>query len=287
MSANVLLAWPNYIEEVIDLYGGSYRSTLPLSNVKDRVFAKKARTTDTEEVNTQFNVTLKGTRGVNVVSIASHNFTTSAQIRIRFYSDVAQGSLLFDTGYIDVWPSIYSSEQLEWEYTNYWEGTISQEDLDDFTPLFSFVTTQLIIPVSIKVEIRDTANMDGYLEFGRVFLGEAFQPNINMEFGAQIGYSINTEIEQAQDNTEYYDRKRPRRTVSFVLNALTQDEAFSKVYTLQRTQGIDKEVFFVYKNQQDAVMFSRTFIGRLQQPDPISQPYFDRYSAPINIIEII
>lgn len=287
MNSNVLLAWPNNIDSAISVTGGLYTSSLPLSNVRNRVLSKRARTVDTAESSSTFDIRLKGEKVINAFAIASHNITTGGSIRLRFYSNETQTELLHDSGIIDVWPALFSTDQLEWEFSNFWDGTVSEDDAKDITPLFTYILTAVLIPVSIKVEIFDTGNPDNYVEFGRVFIGESFQPFVNMQLGANIGFSINTEIELAQDNTEYYDRKRPRRVASFTLPTLKEDEAFSKLFSMQRTQGIDKEILFVYRNTQDSVMFSRTFLGRLQQTDPINQPYLDRYSTQINLIEII
>jgi len=284
----LVIAWPNYTDRS-SVSGGSYLSSLPLINIKNRVFAKKARSTNLNYSSTQFELELDGSKQTDVISIAAHNFSNSSQIRVSFYNDIAKTELAYDTGLIDVWPSVYTQDELEWENLNYWEGTILQEDIENFTPLFYHIakSDSLLYPRKILVEIFDNSNPIGYVEFGRVFVGTAFQPKLNMQFGASIGYTINTEVEASQNNTEYFDRKRPRRTVSFTLDGLTMQEGHSTIMSLIRTQGVDQEVFFTYQNTEDTLQYNRTFIARLQQVDPIKQPYFDRLETSINLLEII
>lgn len=286
-SQNVLLAWPNKIEDALSLFDGSYTERLPLSNAANRVFARRARTTDTDPASTLFRATFGEGRPINVVAIASHNFTTNARIRVRLYAETSFTTLIYDTGLFFAWPDIFIQDELEWEYNNFWEGTITEQERRDYTPLAVAIIPEMLFPLGILVEIFDESNPDGYVEFGRIFVAESFQPEKNMVYGAQIGYDINTEIETTLDNTEYYDRKTPRRTTSFTLDALTEQEAISRLYIMQRTQGIDREIFFTYKNLNDKFMYPRTFIGRLQQPDPISQPYIDRFSTTFNLIEVL
>lgn len=284
----LILAWPNHVDKA-SIESGSYLPSLPLLNAKNRVLARKARTTDLNPSSTLFELEFDGSRLTDVIAIASHNFSNSAQIRIRMYDDIPKLDLVYDTGVIDVWPSVYTQDELEWENLNFWEGTVLQEDIESYTPLFFHIAKSdvLLYPRKILVEIFDPSNPIGYVEFGRVFVGTAFQPKLNMQFGASIGYNINTEVELALDNTEYFDRKRPRRTASFTLDGLTMQEGHSTVMSLIRTQGTDQEVFFTYQNSEDTLQYNRTFLARLQQPDPIRQPYFDRLETSINLLEII
>jgi hypothetical protein len=285
--ANVLLAWPNRIEKATSLTGGSYLETLPLANASNRVLAKKARTTDTLESSTRFECTFNEGRPVNVVAIAAHNLTTQAMWRIRLYAESAKITLVYDSGEIPVWPAIFNTSDLEWEYNNWWEGTISDDERTNYTPLASNISTNLNIALSMVVDIFDSSNPDGYIEFGRIFIGESFQPTINMRYGAQLGYEENTNIELTLSNNEYFDVKTPRRTASFQLDGLSKDEAFTKTYVMQRQQGIHSEVFFCYDPDIDQTMYLRTFLGRLKSIDPISQPYVDRYETSFNLIEIL
>jgi hypothetical protein len=284
----VVLAWPNYTDRSA-VTGGSYLPSLPLINIKNRVFARKARSTDLNYSSTQFELELDGSKITDVFSIAAHNFSNSAQLRIRLYSDIAKSDMIYDTGLVDAWPSVYTQDELEWENLNFWEGTVLQEDIESFTPLYFHIAQSdiLLFPRKILVEIFDPSNPIGYVEFGRVFVGSSFQPKLNMQFGASLGYLVNTEVEMALNNTEYFDRKRPRRTASFTLDALSMQEGHSTIMSLLRTQGIDQEVFFTYQNTQDTLQYNRTFIARLQQIDPIRQPYFDRVETSINLLEII
>jgi hypothetical protein len=284
----LVIAWPNHVDKA-EISGGSYLNSLPLTNAKNRVFAKKARSTDLSYSSTQFELELDGSKLTEVFAVAGHNLSSSATVRIRLYTDISKTDLIYDTGTVDAWPSVFSQEELEWENLNFWDGSVPQDELESFTPLFFHVVKSdtLLYPRKILVEIFDDSNPIGYVEFGRVFVGTAFQPKLNMQFGASLGYSINTEVETSQNNTEYFDRKRPRRTASFSLDGLSMQEGHSTIMSLLRTQGTDQEVFFTYQNTEDTLQYNRTFLARLQQVDPIRQPYFDRVETSINLLEII
>lgn len=287
MADKVLLAWPNKIDESSALSGGSYLPTLPLTNAADRIFAKKARTVDTLPASTKFNVLFSEGKKINVVVLAAHNFTIDATFRVVMYSDLQMTSILHDSGVMAVWPPVYQTEQLEWEYSNFWAGNLTESQRREFTPLATYVVRETYVPQAVTVEIFDQQNPSGYVEFGRVFLAESFEPTVNMMYGAQMGYEVRTDIEVTLNNNEFFDVKTPKRTSSISFDGLSQGEAYGRLYSMMRTQGIDKEVFFTYNTNYDSESYTRTFLGRIQSPDPISQPYIDRYSKSLNLVELL
>jgi hypothetical protein len=286
-TTKVALCYPNYTDSSL-LSGGSYLPTLPLSYAQQRVLAQRARSTDLLPASTQFTITLPQYYPVGAIAIASHNFTTLANIRVRAYTDVTQTTLLYDSGLINVWPAIYdSSRDLEWEYDNFWLGTPGASDLVKFTPLF----TNFFVPViaqSVLVEIFDPTNPKGYVEFGRVFISNIFQPQFNMVYGVNFGYDNFTQIDSALDVTEYFDRKRQKRTMQFSLDAMQDLEAFQSLYAMKRDLGTDGELIVAYNldtTQPD--FFARTFLARNKALNAISQPYISRFTTSLDFIEII
>lgn len=288
-NGNVTICYPNRVVEST-LAGGSWVSTLPLNNLKDRVIKKRARSVDLTAANTKFNATWTRARPISVIALAGHNFSTSATIQIKIYDEAAMTTLLYDSGVVNVWPSIYESTDLEWEYDNFWLGTVNDLDRDNFTPLFTHFVNIEATPIAkyMTVEMFDTTNSDGYVEIGRLFFGDAWQPTLNASLGLQFGYSTSTGVESTLDDTEYFDRRTPKRSVNFNLDHLVVNEAFGRVFDIQRQQGIDGEILFAYTKQDVLYSYERRFLGRLSQLDAIAEPYVDtRHQVPLSIIEII
>lgn len=281
----VTLCWPNHIENST-ITGGSYTAPRPVINAKNSVFSKKARTVDLLAASTQFDVNLVKPRPIHVVSIAAHNFSATSTARVRVYSDVGQTDLLHDSGIVNIWPSVYSSAQLEWEYNNFWFGRIDEDGRAEFTPLFTYFLPNVEIGQSVKVEIFDDTNSDGYVEFGRVLISDAWQPLININYGVSFGYENTTIVDRADDTTEYFDIKAQKRTMNFVFGRLNEQEAFTRLYSLQRNQGVSKEILISFNLEQTAEGYQKTFIGRASQLDPISQPFIENYEGSLSLLEI-
>ncbi len=287
-TAKVTLCWPNRVDQA-SLSGGSWSGSLPRDNMKNRVIAKKARTTDAANASTKFSIALDKGRPMCAVALAGHNLSATAQWRIRFYSDYAQTVQVWDSGTVNVWPAFFQYEQLEWEDNNFWFGNDTLDAASNYTALATMFANDVYLDVrSILVEMFDTTNVAGYVEVGRCFVSTAFQPVYNPDYGMQFGHDINTPVEEALDNTEYFDPKRPRRTVQFQLSELETAVAYGTLYAGQRDLGLDKEIVFANKiDSTDPVFYYRVFLGRMLRVDALQQPYFERHNAPFMIREIL
>ncbi|MES3674595.1 hypothetical protein QC589_01425 [Halomonas elongata] len=282
------LCWPNHIDEAA-LSGGGWEAALPLDQLLNPVMADQARTLDADPANTQFTATLSRSRPIGVVALAKHNISTTAEWRVRVYFDAAGNDLAWDSGWGQVWPSIYATSELEWEYDNFWTGTIDDDERTDFTALATMFLDSPQIARRIDVEISDAGNPDGYVTLGRCLISDAWQPEYNMAYGVTYGYDIGTEFETAGDPgmTEYADPKTPKRTVTFALKHLSQEEGFRRALALQRTQGLHGEVLYTESAEANQSSFAKTFIGRQVSVDPLEHPYYANYANSISLKEIL
>lgn len=280
----VTLCWPNLIGKST-LSGGSYVPSLPLNLVRDEVFAIKCKTTDLLPESTQFEVLLNRVRPVHVVAIAAHNFSAAARYRIRLFAE--DGALLEDSGVVDVWPEVYKTSQLEWEYDNFWSGTLDEEERGQYTPLMTHFTENRQMTKRIKVELFDGDNLEGHLKFGRVFIADAWQPSVNASYGIQHGFDSADVFEEATDRTEYVDAKRLRRTASMTFDSLDTTEAYQRLYSMQRTEGMHGEVLYSFDTNASPENFVRTFIARQRDLNPIEQPYYDNHANSLNLLEVL
>lgn len=289
----VALCYPNYTDRAdCTLSGGSWATTLPLNNLKNRVIQRRARTTDTQLTSTQFSITLDDPKPVLCLALAGHNLTAQATIKIKVYDNPLKETLLYESGEELGWAYIFDSNDLEWEYDNFWFGTLTNEQRKDFTPLFThFFLGVDFVPIAkhIIVEINDVDNPDGYVEIGRLFFSDVWQPTRNASLGLAFKHNTSTEVETSLSDTEYFDVRKVRRSVSFELDRIPNADAFGRMFALQRLLGINGEILFAYTVRNfEEWSYERRFLGRLIELDAISEPYVDRrHKVPVNIIESI
>ena len=81
MASNLLIGTLNRIDSTT-LAGGSWQSTLPLANIKDRRLSKLARTSTAATADTQFTMDMGQARSVGAMALVAHNLSVNAKVRL-------------------------------------------------------------------------------------------------------------------------------------------------------------------------------------------------------------
>lgn len=284
--ANVMLGFPNRIDASV-LSGGAWMASLPLSNLQDRVIGRVARTANLALASTQFDINLGAPKPIRTIGVIHHNCSLFAQYRIRGASDASFSHVVYDAGFADVWPVVYPSESLDWEADNWWSGKYTAEEIDGYTATLVHILPANKLAQYWRIEFSDTNNPAGYLQFGRVFIGPAWQPTYNMAIGASLGWQTKTDIQEAISGAEYFQRRVPYRVERFSLNLMKQDEAFANAFEIQRRAGIDQEILFIHDPDDTVHALRRRFLGRLREIGPIEFPYQTRNSTTFEMKELL
>lgn len=282
------LCWPNYVNEAA-LSGGAWSAELPRSNLQDPVYAEIAETADLNPSSTQFDVTFPRFRTVAMGLIAKHNLSVAARWRMRIFRDAGATNEMWDSGWRQVWPAVYSTSELNWEDPNFWSGVPFEDDRKDFTPIAWMFADRPQVCRRVRIEIDNPTNPDGAVRIGRAFIANAWRGRFNASWGIQYGLDIGTTFETAdnEDETEYADPKSARRTVSFDLSHLSEEEGFSQIHAMMRRQGLHKEVFYTENETPGPQSFAKSFVGRLSSVNPLVNPYYATYTNAVNLREIL
>jgi len=271
------------------LSGGGWVPTLPLAHVQDRRLSVVAKSASLDPADTRFTLTLPKRLRLHAVAIAAHNLSPTATVRARAYRDAARTDEIADTGVQNVWPIVYTLNDVIWGDDNFWNRRLSEDDRATYTPLMIVFFDERVIGTAVDVELNDPGNPAGAIELGRVILTDAWQPEYNISYGVQHGYNSGTTMTEARDpsRTEYADEVTPKRTVSFDLKHLNEDEAFLRLHRLQRSQDIVGELLYVYSVTSSPANFARAMLCRQEALNPITHPYFANYENPMALLEIL
>ncbi len=282
----IALGWPNHIGEAA-LSGGRWSPTLPLSHLHDERFSVIAKTASLDPADTQFWITLSKRRRLHALAIAAHNMSTTATMRARVYRDARGEDLLYDSGLINVWPVVYTLDDVIWGDDNFWSRRLSEDDRKNFTPLVPLFFDERLIGASVHVELHDPANLEGAIKLGRVLLMDMWQPEYNISWNAKHGYDSGTQVTQAGDpsRTRYARRVTPKRTVTFDLKYLTEEEAFLRLHRLQRTEDIVGEILYAYSVTPSAVNTARTMVCHQTALDPLVNPHVATFENGMSLLE--
>lgn len=280
---NCLISYPNRVDEAT-LSGGSWETALPLANLQDRQLGKVARTTDATLASTQFDVTFPATRTIRVVKIVNHNLDQDAQIRVTMGTTLG-ASDVYDSGWVDAWQMGYDANLIPWGTAGAWRG-IDGDEFNGHDRGVGIVTAGGWFDTRyLRVEIDNTTNADGYVQFGRPFFGGGVIPARNMSYGVREGWRDRTQVFEARSGAEFFDELAPYRVAEFSLDWLS-DLEFQRFYEMQRLLGISGEVYWLPDSEDAAVQQRQGFLGRLEELSLIEYPYVNTRRKAFRIKEL-
>ena len=285
--SNMFLAWQNRTDEGA-LSGGSWLSTLPLSNLQNRQVQKVARTTDDSNASTQFTIDLGSAKTIGVVALIVHNISVSGKVRVSASDTPGFVSTIYDSGWQLAWPAgVIPQALLEWEDDNFWFGTLSAQARAGYQSPYIWKLANSQVLRYWKVEIDDTTNTDNYIQIGRLFMARGWTPTVNYGYGAGLGYQDPTPVDTSLSGAEYFDQRSKYRVMSFALPYVTGTEAYSYALELQRLAGVSGEVLVIPDPDTVSTQPIRSFVGRLRQIGAVAQPNPTTYSVNFEVKELL
>lgn len=284
---NLILAYQNCADEATLTTTGVWASSLPVTNLQDRIMSNVARSAGVSAADTKIDIALPKYRKVKVVALCRHNLGTDATYRVTAYLDSAHTSLIYDSGFVAVWPAMYTTYSLEWQDDNWWGGRPALEDRQGYRWNLIHICPSTVYAPYWRIEIVDTANPDGYVEAGRLFIGDGWQPTYNRSYGSSLRYESRSAVEEALDGTEYFDKKTAPRIAQFSLDWLTPDEAMDRALEIQRLADVSGEILYIYDPSDTKNMIRRSFLARSRSLSAIEHPYLNTHKTAYELKEIL
>ena len=283
--ANLLICYPDRAGDAT-LSEGSWQASLPLDNLKSLPLGRVARSTNVSASSTKIKIALSTSRAISVLVLCAHNLSINAQYKLTASANSSLSPTVYDSGWLDVWPRIWTTEQLEWEDDRWWDGTISAEERESYVSnlVHAFAST---LAQYWRLELSDTGNADGYVQAGRLFLATGWQPTVNYDYGNSFGWETTVQAEQSLGGQQYFSRQAHQRVFRLGLSWLISDEAHGRVWEIQRALGVDGELFVVPDMDDVVNLTRRAFLARLRALDPIVYPQYLYYQAAFEFIEVL
>jgi len=284
--ANAIIGYANCVDAAT-IDGGSWETSLPIRNLQTRKLGQVARSTSLSLSSTQFRVDAGQDALIRVIGLVGHSLSVDAQFRV-YSSDITDFSnILSDSGWTDVFPAVYSSDDLEWEAPNWFTGRYTPAELEGFTKNLIYA---LPAPTQVrywKFEFDDRSNAAQFIDIGRLFMGPGWQPKTNIAYGASIAWETSTDTQKALSGARYFDRRNPYRVAKFTTDWMTESEGNANAFEIQRRSGLDGEVLFVFDPDDTVHRIRRQFLGHLRQLSPVEYPTVNSTKTGWEIEELI
>lgn len=253
----VVLGYANQTD-LSTLAGGSWNASYPITNLRNRYLSQVARTSNALATSSIITVDLGTASSIGVVALISHNLTPSATVRIRGANNSGMTSPVYDSGNVGIYEHTDYAASFSSAYARYW-----------------------------KIDIVDTANPAGYIQIGRLFIGQRFKPTFNCDWGVSLGVESTTEVLASLNGPEYFNDRPNRRTWRGSWANLTDSEAYRTFMTLQRNQDVSGEVYFFEDDEDTTNQDIRWFYARFRTLSTVEWPYVNRHSVGIEIGELL
>lgn len=252
MSQQFLLAFPNLITETTPtLSGGDYRTTAPRSNLLTWPLAEVARTTDAAVDSTKISIDWGSAKTARALIIPRHNVSSAGTIRWKRGTS-AGGTQVADSGTINAWRFTPRS----------YDGAVY--DLQVLLSASSSARYETI-------EIVDTTNAAGYIDFGRLFIAPVFAATWNPDYGLRDGHNELSKVGRAFGGAQWPNQNRRPRSVSFALNFLSLSEG-DTLHEMEQIEGTTAEVGYLPYSDDAARMQRFGMLGMLRDLSGIEYP---------------
>lgn len=243
--AKPIFGYRNFVDlAASSLSGGSWRSTLPLANIQDRLQSKVARSTTDSTANAQFQVDLGASRLVRAAGLFGHNLSLSGTIRLRGYTGTPPSGEVYDSGVLNPFV-IYPSGVLEAGHPAFGGTTLVAEDFDEGYPVPWMVAFTAVSARHWLFEIDDTSNPDGFIDIGRAWLTYGYQPSHGVSVGQRHSWSTSSRRRETDGGAAFYNERPRRRVIDTRLRMFEEDESLVYLQELNRYLGTSKQMMYI------------------------------------------
>ncbi|HEY8359357.1 MAG TPA: hypothetical protein VIL30_18050 [Ramlibacter sp.] len=265
------------------LSGGSW--SVPLSNLQTEDISEVARSSDANPASTVIRVALGGAPGIDTICLGPSNFSTGFSYRIRIFADAAFTVEELDTGWITGAPRA-PWNTLDWGDQNFWAGLTPWDD-----PFRGIWLIHMFEGLQAGqfwlIEINDENNADGYVELGRLLMGNAWQPSINYGYDNVLRFVDNSLRQETLNGGRIYRKRIDPRSFAFGFDYLAESEIYAEVYAFMRDIGTSGQLFVIPDPDDEANIQKRSFLAVPSKLDGVSERINGYLSFSTELEEVI
>jgi hypothetical protein len=218
---------------------------------------------------------------VNAAILAFTNFTSTATMRARAYTNIADGSPATDSG--TVLACAYQPFGL-------WDWGMLPLGVNAFS-YGGFAYGRVYLPATscqkLVIDVVDVDNTAAYVEAARLITGAYWEPGINPDFGPSIAPKSNTKHQRTDAGDLRTERRPVSRSLKLNLGMIAAGADRARVYDILRGNGMTKPVFLSLfpENAEPALEQAHQLWGKLND-SVVSHPTYGIFAAPLEIEEI-
>ena len=257
-------------------------STMPITNLARSLPSLKWRSYGTYTAGATYRIRLDtggvNNRTVNAFSFYNHNLSLVGEYRLKGYSSEAErdadtaGSgtaTYYDSG----WLSAGTSPSIGYgtgAYATYGYGGYPLEDWQRY-PFIALYLSSSIVTRWWAVFLKDSGNITGYLEAGRLLLSKYFEPSVNFEWGYSLTWQDPSRQIRTRGGALRSEYRTPYRQVEVAFSWL-DDYDLDFILEIERLIGKRNEILWSAYPNEDTLQGRRNILlGRLSDWTPVGK----------------
>ncbi len=291
--SNIIFGFNNRIDLSTLTSSATFAGTLPLANIKTPVLAQVARTTTDAAFTLTADMGGLAARSIGVVAIAGHNLSRAATVQVQTYQGATP---VDDSGVLSPWPFL-AADNPHFDAHSYSAAIVDAERIAAMMPTCIYFLPADSAANKVVISIDDSSNAAGYVQIGRLFIGDTLAPAMGAEYGATaFGHVDFSEIQQTKSRVKYNYRHPVIRTLAVSFEHLSNGEATGALYAAQQTHGLTGEIIIALDRPDyttisgvkvvDSNWFAKAFLANFTALDLLTNPYFNAHAGAVNAEEV-
>ena len=223
---------------------------------------------------------------ISCVALIFTNMNSSARMRVRGYGQPGDAAPVIDTGVMMPCPeaplgiSAFGFLPLGWNAYK-WGGvkTWGRGGGSDGVAWFEPVSVRQMV-----IDVSSIDNPDGYLEISRLVAGNYWSPEHNAEYGASLQLQDTSEAYRTAAGTAKTAVGTTSDKLSISLAHLAAPDRARLMRILRESSTVRPLLFSLFPENPDSLLEQDHMLyGRVANLDAVSTPYYETYSAPLQI----
>lgn len=257
---------------------GTTAPALPVQHTQRYNNSRVFRTVGAAQVEIAFDFT--NPEFCSGLAVWRHNLTALATYRLELFDEAGRtGDLVYDSGTV---PALEPKAlgDLAWGL-----DPLGITVFTDWRLAYSVHWFPMVPFKSGRLTITDTANPAGYIEIGRVYMGAAFEPQVNADLGHVLRWETTTDAQQTAGGTVHTIEGAAYRTLRFNLSHIQPSERAAFMEQIRQV-STHKDFFLSLRPEQGgSVERDYSFSAKFSQL-PSATAQAGRYSADLNLREV-
>lgn len=276
-----------YADFINDVYGIPGTSALPVTNLQTRqlseVWRSNSAAADWNYVQCDFGLA----QLIELVGVINHNGTSAGQYRVQLSNDPTFDTTTYDSGLLNLWPSLGGYGQLPWGVFQ-WGDILTSDAQSFYNPAAYHILPAGQTGRYLRVSFSDPTNTADYFQFARLWAGPVYRPSVNLQYGWKIRWVDPSVVQRSRRGVVYGDEQPRYRLLSFVLDHIDQDEMLPNIFDyLDRRKGTLGDLIVIPQPDRQDLYIHEAIYGRQPQLNDVVNNYNTARTREITVEEYV